>query len=98
MFSRDGTLISASAAPHCGVFWENNGAQQSCLELVVGHKQPSEAIQGMLYRVQTWRTHRPVFSYDVDPSVGCDDSGTIARGVVVYKDEVLDRVSLLKVS
>ena len=51
----------------------------------------------MLYHVQIWRTRQPVFCDDVvGLFVGCDDSGTMARGVVIHKDKVLGWVSVLE--
>ena len=51
----------------------------------------------MLYFVRVWRTRRPVFNDDVVVLfVCCDDSGTMARGDVIHKDDVLGWVSSLE--
>ena len=56
-----------------------------------------EAYPRRAYHVQIWRTRRPVFCDDIVVLfVDCDDSGTMARGVVIHKDEVLGWVSLLE--
>ena len=50
---------------------------------------PLKHIPGVLYRVQVWRSRWPVYSGDVvGLSVGGDDSGTMAGGVVIQEDEV----------
>ena len=51
----------------------------------------------MLYHVQVWRSHWPVYSGDVvGLFVGGDDSGTMAGGVVILEDEVFRWVSFLE--
>ena len=58
---------------------------------------PLKRILGVLYHVPIWRTPRPIFSAGVlGLFVGCDDSGTMARGGVIDEDEVLGWVCLLE--
>ena len=60
---------------------------------------PLEHIPGVLYHVHVQGDHfcRPFFSDGVvDLFVCCDDSGTVAGGIIVNKDEILFWVGLLK--